>query len=162
LNSFLVTISFGVWTPQPFLHHEVLALPAIIVLSIWQGMGFQMVLLLAGLQSIPQRLYEAAAIDGAGSLHQFLHVTLPGLRNPLIFVVVVTAILAFRAFDQVQILTQGGPRNATTTVIYETYTAAFERLQIGRACAMTVLFFLVVLAITAGARTLMKQQGEFR
>lgn len=160
LNSMLTSITFGAWQPQSFLHHETLAWPAIMVLSIWQGMGFQMVLLLAGLQSIPRRLYEAAAIDGAGHLRRFFHITLPGLRNPLIFVVLVTSILAFRVFDQVQILTQGGPQDSTTTVIYETYTAAFDRLQIGRACAMTVIFFLTVLMITTIARVLMRQQGD--
>lgn len=162
LNSVLLTLSFGAWEPRDFLHDETFALPAIMALSIWQGMGFQMVVLLAGLQAIPHQLYEAAAIDGARGVRQFFHVTLPGLRNPLIFVMLVTAILAFRVFDQVQILTQGGPLDATTTVIYEAYTDAFDRLQVGRACAMTVVFFLIVLVITGAARALMRQQGEIR
>jgi multiple sugar transport system permease protein len=158
----LSAVSFGAWRPQDFLHEPAFALPAIMALSIWQGMGFQMVVLLAGLQSIPRQLYEAASIDGARNVRQFFHVTLPGLRNPLIFVIMVTAILAFRVFDQVQILTQGGPLKATTTVIYEAYTTAFGRLQVGRAYAMTVVFFLLVLVITAVARALMRQQGEIR
>jgi len=162
LNSVLSAVSFGAWRPQDFLHEPAFALPAIMALSIWQGMGFQMVVLLAGLQSIPRQLYEAASIDGARSVRQFFHVTLPGLRNPLIFVIMVTAILAFRVFDQVQILTQGGPLKATTTVIYEAYTTAFGRLQVGRACAITVVFFLLVLVITVVARALMRQQGEIR
>lgn len=160
LNSFLSTVTLGGWEPRAFLHDPVWALPAIMVLSVWQGLGFQMVILLAGLQAIPDPLYEAAAIDGAGRLSRFLHVTLPGLRNPLIFVVLLTAILAFRVFDQVQILTQGGPNNATTTVMYEAVTAAFSRQQVARASAMTVVFFLVVLAVTLAQRMLVREERE--
>ena len=112
-------------------------------------MGFQMVILLAGLQSIPDRLYEAAKLDGAAPWQRFRHVTLPSLRNPLIFVVVVTAILSFRLFDQVRILTRGGPGDRTTTVMYEAVKAGFERQQIALSAAMSVVFFVAVLAITA-------------
>lgn len=160
LNSLLGAVTFGTWAPHDFLHDPLYALPALMVLSIWQGMGFQMVILLAGLQAIPAQLYEAAAIDGAGRFSRFWHVTLPGLRNPLIFVVMVTTILAFRVFDQVQILTQGGPNDATTTVMYEAVTAAFSRQQVARACAMTVVFFVIVLVITAGSRLLVREQRE--
>ncbi len=112
MNAFLDLVSLGAWTPRDFLHDPYFALPAIMLTSIWQGTGFQMVILLAGLQAIPANLYEAAAIDGAGRWQQFWHVTLPQLRNTLIFVVLVTTILAFRLFDQVQIMTQGGPHDA--------------------------------------------------
>ena len=160
LNAFLGTVTLGWWEPKAFLHDAFWALPAIMVLSIWQGLGFQMVILLAGLQSIPDQLYEAASIDGAGKLSQFWHVTLPQLRNPLVFVVLLTGILAFRVFDQVQILTQGGPNDATTTVMYEAVTAAFSRQQVARASAMTVVFFLIVLAITLGQRMLVREERE--
>jgi multiple sugar transport system permease protein len=160
LNSFLHTVTLGAWQPQPFLHDPWLALPAIMALSVWQGLGFQMVVLLAGLQAIPGELYEAAAIDGARPWSRFFHVTLPQLRNPLIFVVLITCILSFRVFDQVQILTQGGPGNATTTVMYEAVTAAFSRQQLARACAMTVVFFLIVLSITAAQRYLVREERE--
>jgi multiple sugar transport system permease protein len=115
-----------------------------------------MVIILAGLQSIPGELYDAARVDGARPWRQFLHVTLPQLRNTLIFVMLVTTILAFRLFDQVQIMTQGGPNDATTTVMFEAVRAAFERQQIGRAAAMTVVFFVAVLAITVAQRRLVK------
>jgi multiple sugar transport system permease protein len=137
-----------------------MALPAIMLLSIWQGCGFQMVIVLAGLQAIPEELYEAAAIDGANSWQQFLHITVPQLRNTLIFIALVTTILAFRLFDQVQIMTRGGPNNATTTVMYELVQTAFSRLQISRAAAMTVVFFLVVLIVTCLQRMLAKQERE--
>lgn len=160
LNSFLEAVSFGAWEPKAFLHDPFWALPAIMMLSIWQGLGFQMVILLAGLQSIPGQLYEAAWIDGAGKVSQFFHVTLPQLRNPLIFVVLLTCILAFRVFDQVQILTQGGPNDATTTVMYEAVTTAFSRQQVARASAMTVVFFVIVLAVTLAQRVLVREERE--
>lgn len=160
LNSWLELISFGAWQPVSFLHDPRFALPALMILSIWQGMGFQMIVLLAGLQGIPDQLYEAASMDGAGKISRFWHVTLPGLRNPLIFVVMVTMILSFRLFDQVQILTQGGPNDATTTVMYEAVTSAFARQQVGRACAMTVVFFLIVLAITLCSQMLVREERE--
>ena len=160
MNEFLQWVSFGAWTPRDFLRDPQLALPAIMLTSIWQGTGFQMVILLAGLQSIPSELYEAAAIDGAGRWQQFWHVTLPQLRNPLIFVVLVTTILAFRLFDQVQIMTRGGPHDATTTVMFEAVQAAFARQQVARGAAMTVILFLVVLLISGLQRRVARQERE--
>jgi len=158
LNSFLDLISFGHLGPVDVLHDPLLALPGIMLLSLWQGVGFQMVVLLAGLQSIPGVLYEAAAVDRAGKVSQFFHVTLPQLRNALIFTALVTTILSFRVYAQVEITTQGGPVNATTTVMYETVRTVFDRQQVGQASAMTVVFFLMVLAVTLLQRTLIKQE----
>jgi multiple sugar transport system permease protein len=160
LNAFLEWVSFGAWVPRDFLRDPVLALPAIMLTSLWQGAGFQMVVLLAGLQAIPSELYEAAAIDGAGRWQQFWHVTLPQLRNSLIFVVLVTTILAFRLFDQVQIMTQGGPHDATTTVMFEAIQAVFSRQQVARGAAMTVVLFLVVLLISMLQRHVARQERE--
>jgi multiple sugar transport system permease protein len=128
--------------------------------SIWQGVGFQMVILLAGLQSIPDVLYEAAEIDRANRWQKFVHVTLPQLRNPLIFTALVTTILAFRVFDQVEIMTQGGPNGASTTVMYETVQTIFNRQQVGQSSAMTVIFFILVLVITLVQRSVAKQERE--
>jgi multiple sugar transport system permease protein len=158
-NSLLVWLSFGAWNPRDFLHDPNWALPAIALVSIWQGVGFQMVILLAALQSIPVELYEAAEVDGANRLQQFFHITLPQLRNALIFVILVTTILAFRLFDQVQIMTQGGPGNATTTVMYESVNAAFGSQQVARGAAMTVVFFIIVLILTLLQRYAVKQEG---
>ena len=160
LNALLDALTLGAWTPRDFLHDPHWALPAILLTSLWQGVGFQMVILLAALQSIPAQLFEAAALDGAGRWGRFLHVTLPGLRNALILVALVTTILAFRLFDQVRIMTRGGPDGATTTVIYEAVTAAFERQQAASASAMTVIFFLLVLGVTLAQRRLMRQRRE--
>jgi multiple sugar transport system permease protein len=158
LNAFLEWISFGHWTERDFLNDPQLALPAIMVTSIWQGLGFQMVVLLAGLQAIPKALYEAAAIDGAGRFEQFLHVTLPQMRNPLIFVVIVTTILAFRVFDQVRIMTFGGPNDASVTVIFEAVRSGFDQSQVARGSAMGLIFFLIVAALTLIQRHLLRQR----
>jgi len=160
MNALLDQISLGHWRPRDFLRDPVLALPAIMLLSIWQGAGFQMVILLAGLQAIPRELQEAAALDGAGAWRRLLHVTLPQLRNPLIFVMLITTILSFRLFDQVHIMTRGGPDDATTTVMYEMVQALFTRQQVARASAMTVVFFLLVLLVTWLQRRLARQERD--
>ena len=159
MNAFLAFITFGFWESKDFLHDPLLALPAIMLSSIWQGAGFQMAIILAGLQSIPTVLYEAAAIDGSTRWHQFRYITLPQLRNTLIFVVLVTSILAFRLFDQVQIMTRGGPLDATTTVMYEAVKASFDQQKIAKGAAMTVVFFLIVLAITVVQRVLVREES---
>jgi multiple sugar transport system permease protein len=162
LNAVLATLSLGAWEPRDFLNDPAWALPAIMVTSIWQGAGLQMVILLAGLQAIPGHLYEAAAVDGAGRMRRLLHVTLPGLRNPLIFVVIVTTILSFRVFDQVRIMTRGGPQDASTTAIHEVVRTAFDQGQVAVGAAMSVVFFVIVLGITLLQRGLMRQRGEVR
>lgn len=148
LNSLVAALSFGSFEPVDWLRDERFALPALMLLSIWQGVGFQMLILLAGLQGIPGTRYEAARIDGASAWERFWHVTLPGLKRPLLFVVLVTSILSFRLFDQVRILTQGGPEESTTSVMFETVRRAFDRGQIGIASAMTAVFFVLVLLVT--------------
>lgn len=160
LNAMLDVFTLGHWQSRDFLHDSGLALAAIMMLSIWQGIGFQMVIFLAGLQAIPKVLYESAMVDGADRWQQFLFITIPQLRNTIIFIVLVTTILSFRLFDQVQIMTQGGPNDATTTVIFEAVRAAFERQQVARGAAMTVLFFIIVLLFTLLQRKLVRQERE--
>jgi multiple sugar transport system permease protein len=140
MNAVLESMTLGWWEPRDFLNDPELALPAIMLLSIWQGVGFQMVIILAGLQSISGSLYEAAAIDGSNRWNQFRYITVPQLRNTLIFVMLVTSILSFRLFDQVKIMTQGGPNGATTTVMYEAVKASFEQQKMAKGAAMTVIF----------------------
>ena len=159
LNQLLETVTLGAWQARDFLHDSAWALAAISLTSIWQGVGFQMVILLAALQGIPHALYEAARVDGANQWQQFVCITLPQLRNAIIFVVLVTTILAFRLFDQVQIMTQGGPNHATTTIMYEAVNSAFGSQQVARAAAMTVVFFIVVLLLTLLQRAVGRQQG---
>ena len=160
LNAFQDAISFGHLGPYDWLGNPATAMLAIIILSIWQGVGFQMIILLAGLQGISPTLYEAASIDKANAWQQFRNVTLPGMRNTLIFVVLVTTIFSFRLFDQVWILTQGGPDNATTTVMFQAVTAAFTENNVGRGAAITVIFFIIVLLITLIQRRLLREDRE--
>ncbi len=159
LNGLLGALTLGEWVPKDFLRDPMLALPSIMVTSVWQGAGFQVVLLLAGLQAISHELYEAAQIDGAGPWQRFLHITVPQLSNTLTFVVVVTTILSFRLFDQVRIMTKGGPLDATTTVMFEAVRAAFDRQQLARGTAMTVVLFSVVLLVIGAGRRWSRSRG---
>jgi multiple sugar transport system permease protein len=157
MNHLLQIVTLDHWQAKDFLHDPLWALPAIMLTSVWQGVGLQMVVLLAALQAIPSELYEAAAMDGANAWQRFRHVTLPQLRNALVFVVIVTTILAFRVFDQVRIMTQGGPENHSATVVFAAVQAAFDRAQVAKGMAMSVVFFLIVLAVTLVQRKLLKQ-----
>lgn len=161
VNAVMETVTFGAFAPD-WLNSTTWALPAVMIVSIWQGAGFQMVILLAALQDVPEHLYEAAALDGATRWQQFRSVTLPGIRNGLIFVVTVTTILAFRLFDQVWIMprTPGGPLDATRTMMLEMVETGFGRQQIGRASAIAVVFFLIVLLITLVQRRFIREEGE--
>jgi multiple sugar transport system permease protein len=124
-------------------------MPAIIVMSIWQGVGFHMVIWLAGLQTIPNELYEAAAIDGATGWNRFRYVTWPGLRATRTFVLVTITILAFSLFTQINVMTQGGPRDATTTVVFMAVRTGYEQHSTGYASAISLTFFVLVLAVSA-------------
>ena len=163
INGVLESVSFGYLTPERFgllnwLIDRNGARLAIIIMSIWQGVGFQMVIYLAGLQAIPNNLYEAARIDGATVWQQFRHVTIPQLRNTTIFVVLSTTILAFALFDQVRVLTQGGPEDATQTMMLRLISFGFERGQVGLGSALGVFYFVLVLAIAFLQRKLIREE----
>ncbi|MFG2191766.1 carbohydrate ABC transporter permease [Streptomyces sp. NPDC048639] len=163
VNGVLGAVSFGHFQPG-WLSSTGWAMPAIVITSIWQGVGFQMVIFLAGLQAIPQSLYEAARVDGANAWQQFRHVTVPGLRNTLIFVVNVTAIFAFRLFDQVYLMPQfpGGPLDSTRTMMLQLLQTGYSRRMIGQASAIAVIFFLFVLAVTLIQRRLGREERAVR
>jgi multiple sugar transport system permease protein len=131
----------------PWLGSTTWAMPVIILLSSWKQLGFNMVVFLAGLQAISPSLYEAAELDGANSWQQFWHITLPSLRPTLIFVTVTTAIFTLRSFEQVYIITGGGPLNSTNLLVYYIYEQAFALFDFGyAAAAATVLLgFTLVL-----------------
>lgn len=124
------------------------AMSSVIVMSIWKGLGYNIVLLLAGLQSIPRNYYEAAEIDGANSMKKFLHVTLPMVSPTLFFALVMSIISSFQIFDQTFVLTRGGPANATTTIVYYIYQQGFEVMKMGYACSMALILFILILIIT--------------
>lgn len=158
INAFLQTVSLGTLGPYSWLLDTKLVFPAIMVLSIWQGVGFQMVIYLAGLQEIPLDLYEAAEVDGANKLQQFTHITFPQLRNTTIFVVITTTILAFKLFDQVKVMTNGGPQNASMTTILYVIQQGWGQLKVGYASAVSVVFFLIVLAISFIQRYFLREE----
>jgi multiple sugar transport system permease protein len=124
------------------------AIPAMVLVTVWKGMGYSMVIFLAGLQSIPEELYEAAALDGAGSSRRFWRITLPMLSPTLFFVLVITLINSFQVFEQTYVLTRGGPANATLTLSYHIYENAFQFFQMGYAAAESYVLFAFVFAIT--------------
>ena len=159
INAFLHVISFGALGPYNWLTNTKLVFPAIMLMSIWQGVGFQMVIFLAGLQEIPSSLYEAAEVDGANTWDKFINITIPQLRNTMIFVIISTTILAFRLFDQVKVMTNGGPSNASMTTILYTVETGWGRLRIGYASAITVIFFIIVLIISIAQRYLTREKG---
>lgn len=142
---------------QPFLTSRAQAMPAIMVLSIWQGVGFQMVIFLAGLQEIARELYEAAALDGANAWRRFRDITLPQLRRTTFFILVVSTILALKLFTQVFVMTKGGPFGSTRTIIYMLWEEGLQFRHTGYSAAMAVLFFLLVLAITVAQRRFIPQ-----
>ena len=138
INGLLGAVSGGAVHPN-WLRSTGTAFLAIIIMSIWQGVGFQMVILLAGLQDIPHDHYEAAIVDGASAWQQFRFVTIPQLRNQLLFVVTITTILAFRLFDQVYVMTSGGPLDSTQTMMLMLVDVGFGRQRIAQGSAIAVI-----------------------
>ncbi|HWA85432.1 MAG TPA: sugar ABC transporter permease [Opitutus sp.] len=134
--------------PQSWLGDPRLALPAIAFMSVWQGVGLQMMVFLAGLQEVSRELLDAARIDGAGGWQRVRHVVLPALRNTIIFVVTVTTILSFRLFVQPYLMTHGGPGNSTLSIVQSIYDTTFLSQDLGRACAATLLFLVPVAILT--------------
>jgi multiple sugar transport system permease protein len=133
------------------------ALPSIIVMSVWQGVGFHMVIWLAGLQTIPAELYEAARIDGANRWQQFRNVTVPGLRPTSVFIFITITIAAFSLFVQVDVMTQGGPLDATASIVYQAVQSGYRRQQIGYGAALSLIFFVLVLMVTLIQRRLTRE-----
>ena len=137
----------GVGSPS-WLSDPAWALPAVIIVYVWKNVGFSTVIYLAGLQAIPQDLYEAARVDGAGVLWRFRSVTLPML-SPITFFLVFTALLnSFQAFDIIKVMTEGGPVDVTNTLIYYVYEQGFVAYNAGRAAAAALVLFAVMFAIT--------------
>jgi multiple sugar transport system permease protein len=125
------------------------AMPAIILMAVWKNFGFNMIIFIAGLQSIPQRLYEAAEIDGAGNFARFRHITLPLLAPTFLFVTVITMIGYFQLFAEPYVMTQGGPADSTLSVALLMFQEGFRWWNLGYAAAVAFMLFLIILAGTA-------------
>jgi multiple sugar transport system permease protein len=147
--------AFGV-DPIVWLSDPDWALPAIAVMAVWKHVGFNMLILLAGLQAIPTEFEEAARIDGAGPLAIFFGVTLPLLRPVIVLVTILTTIGSFQVFDAAYVMTNGGPFYATTTLVYYIYQSAFDRYQMGYAAAVAFVLFVIILAISILQRRFLK------
>jgi multiple sugar transport system permease protein len=145
VNQFLAHLGI---TGPAWLSNEATAMPVIAFANIWQYAGYNMLFFLAGLAAIPPSLYEAASIDGATRWEQFRRVTLPLLRPTMLFVLVTGVIGSFQVFDTVYVMTAGGPGNATEVASLNIYNTAFAGFRIGEASAMSVVLFLIILAIT--------------
>jgi multiple sugar transport system permease protein len=140
VNEWLIRLGLE---PVPWLSSTVWAMPVLILLSSWKQLGFNLVVFLAGLQTIPQSRYEAAELDGANSWAKFWYITLPGLQPTLVFATVTTAIFTLRSFEQVYIITGGGPLNSTNILVYYIYEQAFARFEFGYAAAAATILLAI-------------------
>ena len=153
LNALLVNLGME---PCGFLNDPKTAMNSITFMSAWQGAGYQMMIFLAGLQGIPKDQYEAASIDGAGKIKSFLYVTLPGLKNVISYVIMITVIQAMKLFTQPYVMTKGGPQNATRTLVYYVYEQGFQKRNFGYACAVAAVFFVIVISLSIGMKKIIK------
>ncbi len=153
LNALLVKLGME---PCGFLNDPKTSMNSIIFMSAWQGAGYQMMIFLAGLQGIPKEQYEAASIDGAGKVKSFFYVTLPGLKNVIQYVIMISVIQAMKLFTQPYVMTKGGPQNSTRTLVYYVYEQGFQKRNFGYACAVAAVFFVIVISLSLGMKKIIK------
>lgn len=144
-NAVLTTIGLPT---LPWLNSLKWAMPSVIIMSIWQTVGYNMVIFLAGLQGIADQFYEAAEMDGATAWQKFRHITLPLLSPTTFFILITATIGAFQAFNQIYIMTNGGPANATRVILLHIYILAFRLFKIGEASAVSWVLFLILFILT--------------
>ncbi|MBD2082596.1 sugar ABC transporter permease [Leptolyngbya sp. FACHB-17] len=145
LNQFLRAIGFG---GVPWLTDPNWALFSVMAVTIWKGLGYYMVIYLAGLQSIPAELYEAAALEGSDGVRKHWDITLPLMQPYLLLVAVISAISATKVFEEIFIMTQGGPLNSSKTIVFYVYEQAFTKLEISYACTIGLVMFLMILVLS--------------
>jgi multiple sugar transport system permease protein len=158
INHMLQAATFNVIQGTDWLNNPKAAMPAIIFMSIWQAVGFHMVIWLSGLQTISPDLYEAADLDGANQWQKFRYVTWPGLKNTRTFILVTITIAALSLFAQVNIMTNGGPLDATTTVVFQAFRVGYQQQQTAYASAISLVFFILVLAVSLVQRYLTREK----
>jgi multiple sugar transport system permease protein len=144
INDWLLKLNIN---PIPWLSSTVWAMPVLILLSSWKQLGFNLIVFLAGLQTIPQSRYEAAELDGANSWAKFWYITLPGLKPTIIFTTITTTIFTLRSFEQVYIITGGGPLNSTNLLVYYIYEQAFARFEFGYAAAAATILLAIAFVL---------------
>jgi multiple sugar transport system permease protein len=143
-NTILLTVGLP---PQPFLKSADEALLSIAALGVWKFVGFNMLIFLGGLQAIPSDLYESAALDGAGPMQRFRHITLPLLKRVMLFVVVMTSIESFKLFTPVYVMTSGGPQDSTNAIVFQIFRTGFRYYELGYAAAMSFLLLALVMVL---------------
>ncbi len=153
LNAFLTKLGLE---PCGFLTDPKTAMNSIIFMSAWQAAGYQMMIFLAGLQAIPGDQYEAASIDGANTFQRFRYITIPGLKNVIKYVVMITMIQAMKLFTQPYVMTQGGPQNSTRTLVYYIYEQGFQSRNFGYACSVATVFFVIVVTMSLMLKRVIK------
>lgn len=154
INTILVNIGLE---PQPFLTSPKQAMITIVLVSAWQGAGYQMLIFLAGLQNIPISVYEAAEIDGANKWQKFKNITLPLLKPTSVLIMITTLISAFKLIIQPMVMTQGGPMNSTMTPVYYIYQTGFTDRMVGYASAITLMYGLIIALVTIIQRKMDKE-----
>jgi multiple sugar transport system permease protein len=158
LNSILSFLSFGLFEGRDWLGDPDTALGAIKAMSIWQAVGFHMVIWLSGLQTISPTLYEASSIEGASKWQTFRYVTWPGLRNTAVLVLIVITMQAFALFGQIDVMTNGGPLDSTTTVVFQAVERGYGKQDISGGSAISVILFVIVLSISLIQRYLTREK----
>jgi multiple sugar transport system permease protein len=158
VNNVLQAVTFNVIQGTDWLSNTSTAMPAIMFMSIWQAVGFHMVIWLSGLQTIPGEQYEAAALDGASAWQKFRYVTWPGLRDTRTFILVTITIAAFSLFAQINVMTNGGPLDSTSTVVFQAVRTGFTQQQTGYASAISLFFFALVLTVSLVQRYLTRDK----
>ena len=148
INGWLGALIGSGFVPIDFLTSPLLALPSVMLVTLWKGLGYYMVIFLGGLQGIPKELYEAAELDGSEGWRKHVDITLPLLRPYLTLVAVISAIAATKVFEEVFLMTQGGPADSTRTIVYYVYDQAFAELEISYACTLGLALFLMVMLLT--------------
>jgi putative chitobiose transport system permease protein len=144
----------------PWLTSPQFAIFSVMAVTVWKGLGYYMVIYLAGLQSISEELYEAAAIDGSDGMRKHWDITVPLMRPYLVLVGVISAISATKVFEEIYIMTQGGPRNSSKTIVYYLYEQAFRNLEMSYACTIGLVLFLVILILSILNLKLSGMRGE--
>lgn len=148
LNQLLKHLGISTTGGIPWLTSPKWAIFSVMAVTVWKGLGYYMVIYLAGLQSIPTDLYEAAAIDGSDGIHKHWDITVPLMKPYLVLVAVISGISATKVFEEVYIMTQGGPRNSSKTIVYYLYEQAFQNLEMSYACTIGLVLFLAIFGLS--------------